>query len=249
MNTVAVLLPALLTYLALLFWCYRHFNLKQTWTGENIELVQSIDKPMLNFVKGLLSFFSVFLLVICLVIPPITVVLGLSQGSSPTWGADISIFAGFSLDLNTISGIEVNGLRNPELSGKSSLFIDTSNPQAFYLFMFSQMAMALVSLYVVMQLRSLVMSLKNGNAFCVANSKILKRIGLTVIVWNLISPFFQYFAWGSVIAQIDFSNQGLSLYPAWDFNLLAMFIGAMMMILSDLFLEATLISQEQRLTI
>jgi len=249
MNFVAVLLPALLVYLALLFWCYRYFNLKQTWTGENIELVQSIEKPMLNFVKGLLSFFTVFLLLICLVIPPITVVLSLSQGASPTWGVDISIYAGFSLDLNAISGIEVDGLRNPELSGKSTVFIDTSNPHAFYLFMFSQMAMALVSLYVVVQLRSLLMSLKNGNAFCFANAKILKQIGYTVIVFNLISPFFQYFAWGSVIAQIDFSNQGLALYPAWDFDLLAMFIGAMMIILSDLFLEATMISQEQRLTI
>ena len=115
--------------------------------------------------------------------------------------------------------------------------------------MASQQALSVVGLFAVTQLRFLVISLKNGNAFCADNATRLRKIGLVVIVWNIASPMFQYFAWGSVINQINFSSDGFRLFPAFEFDLMAIFIGAMMMILSDLFLEATTISQEQRLTI
>ena len=249
MNSVLILLPALLIYLGALYWMAIHFNFIGIWRGEGIEFVQSIDKPMLNFVKGLLDFFMAFLCLVSVAILPITVILGLSQGASPTWGADINIFAGFSWNLDAISGIEASGLRNPEFSGKSILSIDTSNISAFYLFMTSQAALSVVGLYGVTQIRFLVIALKNGNAFCADNAIRLRKIGLLVMVWNIASPIFQYFAWGSVISEINFSNDGFRLFPAFEFDVMAIFIGAMMMILSDLFLEATTLSQEQSLTI
>lgn len=249
MSAALILLPALLIYIGLLYWAFTYFNIKGVWRGDGIEKIQLIDKPLFNMVKGILDFFMILLMVIGIVIVPATVILGLSQGSSPTWGIDISIFAGFSVDLNAISGLDVTGLRNPEMSGKSLIAIDTSNVSAFYLFMASQAALTLVGLYGIIQIRSLVMSLKNGNAFCEENVLRLKRVGVLVIVWNIISPMFQYFAWGSVINEIDFSNNGFALFPAFEFDVMAIFIGAMMIILSDLFMEASIISQEQRLTI
>lgn len=249
MNEAFILLPTLLIYMGALYWIAIHFNFKGIWRGDSIELVQKIDKPMLNFVKGLLDFFMGFLCLVAVIIVPATLVLALSQGSSLTWGIDISIFAGFSWDFNAISGMEANGLRHPEISGKTMLSIDTSNVSAFYLFMTSQAALTAVGLYGVTQIRFLVISLKNGNAFCADNAARLRKIGLLVIVWNIVSPIFQYFAWGTVISDISFSNEGFRLYPAFEFDVMAIFIGAMMMILSDLFLEATIITQDQRLTI
>lgn len=249
MSTAIILFPALLIYIGLLYWLYTYFNVKEIWHGNNIEFVQSIDKPLFNFVKGVLDLFMVLLLFTGVMLIPAAVILGLSHGSSPTWGIDISIFSGFSLDLNAISGIQASGLRNPEITGKSIIAIDTSNITAFYLFIASQGALTLVSLYGITQIRSLVMSLKNGNAFCSDNATRIKRVGLLVIIWNVISPMFQYFAWGSVINEISFSNEGIRLYPAFEFDILAIFIGAMMIILSDLFVEATKVSEEQRFTI
>lgn len=249
MNTALILIPALLVYLGGLYWLFNYCNLKTIWRGDDIQLVQNIDKPMINFVKSALDFFMGLLLIIGVLIIPIAVVMTISQGSSNSWGADISIFAGFKIDLNAIAGIDVTGLRNPEMHGKTEIAIDTSNVSAFYLFMGSQAALTFAGLYGVSQLRSLAISLKKGNAFSADNATRLKRIGLLVIIWNLVSPVFQYFAWGSVINDINFSNQGFSLFPAFEFNVMAIFIGALMMILSDLFVEATLISQEQRLTI
>ena len=249
MNTALILIPALLLYIGGLYWLFNYLNLRSIWRGDEIQLIQNIEKPMVNFVKSALDFFMILLIIIATLIVPIAVVMGISQGTSNTWGADISIFAGFQIDLNAINGIDATGLRNPEMHGKTEIAIDTSNVTAFYLFMGSQAALTFAGLYGVSQLRSLVISLKKGNAFSADNASRLKRIGLLVMVWNLVSPIFQYFAWGSVINDISFSNQGLDLFPAFEFNVMAIFIGALMMILSDLFLEATLISQEQRLTI
>lgn len=244
-----IILPAVLIYCGLLYWLFVQFNVATIWKGDNINFVQTIDKPILNFVKGTLDFFTVFLSLIVVFIVPITLLLTLSQSSTANWGIDINIFAGFSIDLNAINGITSSGLRNPEITGKTEIAIDTSNLTAFYLFMFSQGVTALVSLYGVVKFRELIISLKNGNAFCMENVAILKRIGYLVIIWNIVSPMFQYFAWGAIINDIHFSNEGLRLYPAFDFNVTAIFIGLMMIILSDLFLDATTISQEQRLTI
>ena len=249
MSTALILLPVLCIYIGLLYWIYRHFNVKGIWQGEGIALIQVIEKPIFTMVKGVLDFFFVFFIIIAIIIAPITLILSLSQGSSATWGVDISIFSGFRMNLDAISGIDVTGLRNPELSGKTFISIDTANITAFYLFMLSQAALTLAGLYGVSQIRSLVISLKNGNAFCTENAIRLKRVGLLVIVWNIISPLCQYVAWGAVINTIHFSNNGLQLFPAFEFDVMAIFIGAMMVILSDLFLEATVISQEQRLTI
>ena len=98
----------------------------------------------------------------------------MSQSPTANWGIDINIFAGFSIDLNAINDITSSGLRNPEITGKTEIAIDTSNLTAFYLFMFSQGVTALVSLYGVVKFRELIISLKNGNAFCMENVAILK---------------------------------------------------------------------------
>ncbi|GAA5130850.1 DUF2975 domain-containing protein [Thalassotalea piscium] len=249
MISTFLLLPALFVYIGLLYWLFTYFNVKGIWRGDSIELIQRIDKPLFNFVKNLLDLFMVLFTIIAVMIIPITVVLAISHGTSSTWGVDISIFSGFSLDLNAIEGIDATGLRHPEISGQSTISIDTSSLTALYLFIASQAALTLVGLYGIVKLRDLVISLKNGNAFCHDNTKRLKHIGLLVIVWNIVAPIFQYFAWGVVINDINFSNNGVKLYPAFEFNVTALFIGAMMIILSDLFREATLISQEQRFTI
>ena len=249
MSAMLILLPTLLLYIGALYWLVTKVNLGSIWRGENIELVQSIDKPLLNLTKNTLDSFMVMLTIICVVILPVTVVLGLSQGGNANWGVDINIFAGFSLNLNNIADIGVTGLRHPEISGKSIISIDTSNTFAFYLFMFSQGALAIAGLYGVIQLRNIVISLKKGNAFCQDNASRLKRIGLLVMLWNFLSPFFQYFAWGYVINDINFTHEGIKLFPAFEFDLMAIFIGAMMIILSDLFLDATTLTQENRLTI
>lgn len=249
MSLIVILLPALALYIATLYWLYKRLDIKATWQGSNIELIHDIDKPMFNFTKRLLDLFTVLLLFIFIIIPPVTVILGLSQNSSPNWGIDINIFSGFSLNLTELQSIKVTGLRNPEISGKTLIAIDTSNTFAFYLFMSLQYAMAIAGLYAVSQIRLLMISLKKGNSFSIENASRIKRVGYLVVAWNMLSPIFQYFAWGSIVNSIHFNNSGINLYPAFEFDILAVFIGIMMIILANLFVEASIISQEQRLTI
>jgi hypothetical protein len=104
-------------------------------------------------------------------------------------------------------------------------------------------------MYLVIQLRAIVMSFQNGVPFTEDNSQRIKKIGILVIAWNVLHPFFQYFVWGSVIEDISITTQGILLYPAFEVNVMGLLIGAMLILLAKMLQEAAVMKQEQELTI
>ncbi|PCI63124.1 MAG: hypothetical protein COB38_13570 [Gammaproteobacteria bacterium] len=248
MNTFSIILPSALIYIALVYWLIKYFKFASLWT-EGKDFTSSANNRLTAIVKRILDFFLVFYLFIIIIWLPIMVVMALSQSVSPTWGIDIGAFASFKFDLKQIADIGFTGLRHPEISGKTTLNIDTSNLFAWYLFAITQLFSAIVAFYSVIQLRALILSFKNGLYFSQENARRIKKLGFILIIWNLLNPLVQYFGWGAVIKSISFTSPVLNLYPAFQLNIGALFIGVMLIILSKILQEASMISQEQELTI
>ncbi len=249
MSLAMILIPALLLYLAIVYRVLVHFKYKDIWRGNGVTVVTTNSNRLTSIVKRVLDIFLVFFLGMAIVWPLIIVVMALSHHAQPTWGIDISVFSGFKIDVDALPGVEFTGLRNPELSGKTAINIDTSNLFAWYLFALVGEIKTIAMLYALVQMRALVISLKNGVSFATENVLRVKKIGIVVIIWNLVNPFLQYFGWGAIIKDISFSNAGIQLYPAFQVNDIGIFIGLMMIVLSGVLQEAVDISKEQELTI
>lgn len=249
MNTFFILIPAFLVYVGLIYWLMLKFNFKKIWHGPFLDNKTTNTMALTHVVKRFLDFILVFTLIVVSIVPIVVVIMAISQSQVPTWGIDIGVFSGFMIDLSQITSIDVTGVRIPEFSGKTIINIDTSNLYAWYLFVVASELSALVALFVVIQLRAIVMSFQYGMAFTQDNSQRIKIIGLIVIIWNVIHPFLQYFAWGSVIKDIAFNTQGLLLYPAFEVNVMGLLIGSMLILLSKMLQEASDLKQEQELTI
>lgn len=249
MNTFLILIPAFLVYVGLIYWLMLKFNFKKIWNGPFLDNKTTNTMTLTHVVKRFLDFILIFTLIIVSIVPIVVVIMAISQSQVATWGIDIGAFSGFMIDLSQITAIDVTGVRKPEFSGKTIINIDTSNLYAWYLFVIVSELSAMISLYVVIQLRAIVMSLQNGVSFTQDNSQRIKKIGIIVMAWNVLHPFLQYFAWGSVVKDITFNTQGLELYPAFEVNVMGLLIGSMLILLSKMLQEAADMKQEQELTI
>jgi len=251
MSLRTVLIPLIILYIGFLYWLFKRLDYKALWQGPSVETndISVSSSRLTSFVKIVLDIFMMLLTVVLIVWPPLLVIMAISQSVNPSWGIDISIFSGFKIDIDALSSVESTGLRNPQITGKTLLNIDTSNIHAWHLFAFHSEFGALIALYGLVQLRALVIVLKAGQVFSEANSQRIKKLGYVIIFWNVLQPFFQYYGWGSVINQISFNTQGIMFYPSFEINSAVIFIGLLMIILSDMLNKAAILSNEQRLTI
>jgi len=243
-----ILLPALLIYAASIYWLLKLFNFKAVWHG-GLQAASNQNSRLTQFVKRILDVFLVFILTILILWLPVIVVMGISQTQMPSWGIDIAVYAGFNIDLNQLPGIAYEGLRHPEIGGKTMLNLDTSNLYAWYMFAIFQQVSAAISFYVLIQIRAVVISLMKGLSFDSENENRIKRIGLVVVAWNVVMPFFQYFGWGSVIEQVAIGSSGIQLYPSFEISPLGILIGLLLYLLSGIMREASAMRAEQELTI
>jgi hypothetical protein len=249
MISIAILVQVSIMYLAILYWLFSRFRIKEIWRdGESTS--QSVgSRRLTGFVKRILDVFMLLFSLVIVMWPPVLLVMAISQSIVPTWGIDVSAFAGFKIDINALPGVAFTGLRNPEISGSTLINIDTSNLFAWYFFAGVSELGAIITLYALVQLRALVISLKSGISFTDENARRIKKIGVVVILWNFFNPFLQYFGWGAVIKEITFSTSGIQFYPSFEINTVGIFIGLMLILLSGVLREAAEISREQELTI
>jgi len=249
MDSVVILGLALVVYAFVVIKISLY--VKKKYIGQRVKLpvTKTTNWNLTGVVKRALDLFMVFFYAIVVLWLPVIVVMAISQQQIDTWGFDVAAYAGYSFDFNQLANIEVSGLRNPEISGSSIITVDTSSLYAWYLFAATQMISAMVALFVVIQIRAMVMSLQNGLSFSTENSTRIKHIGIVTVVWNIITPLIQYFGWGAFIKDIVFNTEGILFYPAFELNVLGLLVGLLIIVLSGLLNEAAQISQEQELTI
>lgn len=249
MNTLFVLGLMLAIYIFIVIKVSIYVKNKYIWQGKNNNIKKMSKWNLTAIVQRVMNFFLAFFYVMIILWPPILVVMAISQNQVPTWGFDIPAFTRFSLDLSMLSGVEATGLRQPEIHGKAMITFDTSNLYAWYLFAATQLLSAMVALFVIIQLRAIVMSLQRGLSFSPDNALRIKHIGMVTIIWNLIMPLIQYFGWGAFINEISINTPAIQFHPAFEFNVFGLVVGLLLLLLSGILTEAAEISAEQELTI
>ena len=208
--------------------------------------------PLTRVVKRILDFFRVLAFIGLILWPLFVLVTTIGQNSDPeTWGVDIGVFSRFIIDLTAFAEdvTDSAGVRDPVISGKAVLNIDTSSLRALYMFTAIMEMGGIVGLYVLIQLRTLFASLVSGMSFTPENSGRIKKIGFVVIIWAVINPLLQYFGGRAILTEYSLSVPGFQLTPAFDLNDMAIFIGLAMIVLSGVLNEAASMHEVQKLTI
>ena len=248
MNHFNILIPLIFIYIGMLYLLYIY--LKKDYSHEfEFNNVTTVNTPITSIASRILNYIFFIQIIALFIIPVIVMVMTFTNSESGTWGIDISIFSGFKIDLSKIEGIESFGVRNPEFSGQTMINIDTSNLNAWYINMAIQELYLLVSLYVIYQLRFLIISVRKGLALSNENSQRIKKIGIVIMVVGFLVPIIEYFIWGSIVNGITFNTEGFKLYPAFQVKLRYELIGIMLVILAKVLQEAAEIKKEQELTI
>jgi hypothetical protein len=215
-------------------------------------MTDNVQNRITIAIKRILDILRVLAIVSLILWPLAVVVMTVGQSSHPeTWGVDIDVYSGFSIDLNQFTAeiSESVGVRDPIIDGKTALSIDTSSPTALYVFTLIMEMGGAVALYVLLQLRALFASLVNGTNFSPENSKRINKIGLVIIVWAFVNPILQYFGGRAILSEYALNVPGIQLSPAFEVNGMAIFIGVAMIVLSGVLNEATRIHDDQQLTI
>ena len=205
-----------------------------------------------SLIKRLLDTLRI-LMILALIIWPLAVfVMSIGKSSSPdTWGVDIDVYAGFTLHLDEFSGgLETSeGVRDPKISGKTMMSIDTHSLTALLVFTFIIEVGGIIGLYVVTQLRSVFASLAEGSSFGKQNSLAIRKAGFAVIAWSLLEPVLQYFGGRVILSEYALDISAVSLYPSFSINGTSLFIGVSLIVLSGVLNEATRLHEDQQLTI
>lgn len=213
---------------------------------------RATHNPLTKVVKRILDFLRILAFISLILWPLFVVAMTIGQYSdSGTWGVDIGVFSHFIIDLNAFAGdiAESAGVRDPVISGKATLNIDTSSLNALYLFTAITEIGGIVGLYILIQLRGLFATLVDGVSFTPENSGLIKKIGFVVIIWTFINPLLQYFGGRAILTEYSLNIPGIQLSPAFDLNGLGIFIGLALIVLSGILNEAAKMHEVQQLTI
>ena len=203
-------------------------------------------------VKRILDVLRVLAIISLILWPLAVVVMSIGQTSHPeSWGVDIDVYSGFTIDLNEIGAdlTESVGVREPIIAGKAALSIDTSSPTALYVFTLITELGGVVALYILLQLRALFASLVSGMNFAPENSARIRKIGVVIIVWALVNPFLQFFGGQIILSEYSLSIPGIQLNPAFQISAMTILIGLAMIVLSGVLKEASRIHADQQLTV
>ncbi|MCK5423878.1 MAG: DUF2975 domain-containing protein [Emcibacter sp.] len=223
-------------------------------SGEDID-VPSTQKAnrLTRLVKLYLDAIWFLFLGIAVLLPFFAAVISIDYfaGQTGIWGVDLSVFWGFAINLEQLTDMSVNvqGLRDGVISGKAMMNIETISVVAWYLFIAINEVMLLIVLYSLYQMRGLFTSLVKGVYFTVENSIRIKKVGIAVILGNIIVPIMQYFGGRAMLDDIQFNIPGFEIYPAFQDVSDGLFLGILILILAGVAREAANIYEEQLRTI
>jgi hypothetical protein len=159
----------LLVYLAFLYWFISRVYLPRYC--ESVASGSHESPHRLAFsLRRILDAFLAFALVAVVAWLPLALILAVSAHGNPGWGAAMDVFSGFEIDLSRLPGLDVSGLRNPVIHGKTALHIETSDAARWVLYSLYVEARGIVVVYLLLQLRNILAAHCNGEAFNAVNA-------------------------------------------------------------------------------
>ncbi len=133
------------------------------------------------------------------------------------------------------------------VGGQGELRILTRNKRLVALvFGLAEVAFLMV-FYVHGQLRCVFRSILKGRPFAEDNAWRIRRVGLTLVCWSLVVPLIEYFATLPVLREVRV--HGLILKPPIDLKLELLFAGLAILVLAEIFGQASDLQRDQSLTV
>jgi hypothetical protein len=114
-------------------------------------------------------------------------------------------------------------------------------------FLYSALASLGVWLIVLHQLRTLFRSVSRGSPFEPANAQRIRRVGWVVVGWQLVVPLAAYSVGRLLVGELTI--RGITLKPPIHFNPDALFLGMAILVLAEIFRQASDLQREQSLTV
>ena len=108
-------------------------------------------------------------------------------------------------------------------------------------------AMMILALWMLSQLRAVFLTLRDGQPFVAANAVRLRRIAWIVIAGELARATVMFVE--NYYAMTHFSADGLRFDARPDVNVLAIIQGLIILVISEVFREGTRLDEEQSLTV
>ena len=243
---VWILAFAVLVYAGLLYLFVTRF-----YVLREVKLQPSAgDSPyrLARFVHAVLSIAHAFAFIVAIVLPPVWVAMSLAQPDTLDHFS-MRLTSNFLLDLSQFPELEATGLSNDTLAGTVQVRATTVNMVQWFLYSVASEAQALLALFVVLHLRNIFATICNGAAFTIGNAQRLKWIGIVLLAAYLLAPAWQYLLWAMVANGIIIDLPGFTLTPVFDPSFRALFLGLVILVLSQVMKEAVQLHDEQRLTI
>ena len=217
---------------------------------DNLNADNPSQNRMTRLVKRFLDVARAIVFAGAILLPLWTVVYGLNLFVDPEV-RNVDVFLGFRIDLDAVAGVvtESAGVRDTLIRGRTVVDINAPSLSAWYLSNAISEFLLLILLYGLVQMRALFASLTSGVSFAEENPGRIKKIGLALICWYVITPLLQYFGGRVVLSDIELNVPGIQLYPAFELGIAGIFVGLAIIVLSGVLREATNIHKDQSLTI
>ncbi len=248
--SILIILMTILLYFGFVYWFARRYYLPWYNAGVPGDDGSASSYRLARTIRRILGFFH-YLVFYIVMIAPVIFLMTMVTAYYPNaeWGNYIYLYSGFKLDLSLLPTLETSGLLGQEISGNALMKIKTSSLFSWQLFLIMIYLRGLYVLFIVLQLRHIFLSLSIGEAFTSANASRLKKIAVVILAWHVATPILGYFSWGAMLERISFNTQALKLDPVIFPDLIGIFIGVTLLVLSGVINEAVKMHDEQRLTI
>jgi hypothetical protein len=185
-----------------------------------------------------------------LVVVPLGLLLvlgGVDRSDRPA--PDMPVLARLTIDEAALAPIGPGVASEPSslVSGQGELRIRTRSKAAWTLLFLLIEIVLVVLLYVYGQLRALIRSVLDRQPFREENAARIRRLGIVVIAWGAIAPFVKLVVGAAMIDEV--AVRGLVLQPPIEMQFETVFFGLAILVLSEIFRQASELKNDQSLTI
>ena len=168
--------------------------------------------------------------------------------TDPTEGVGFPMVMDFRLDESVVPALpETGAIRGTLERGHGQLIIRTTSKPAIFVSLSLVELLLVVSLFVLRDLRALFREVVQGRPFVEDNARRIRRVGFFIVGWSLAGPILNYLAAFPILREVEV--HGLILRPPRELNIELLFAGLAILVLAEIFRQASAMQREQSLTI
>lgn len=208
--------------------------------SRNVTLLARVIKGYLDF-----AFYALWVIGLALLIMTPFVIY-----SAPgIEDADIKVAVRFTIDESALAGSSPRSddVVPSVVNGQGDLQVRSASRVVWAGFMITMLLVLVVWLVVLRQLRALLRTMAGGTPFVPENVTRIKTVGWVVVGWQMLVPLAKYLVGKALVGELTI--RGITLRPPIDLNPDALFLGLAILVLAEIFRQASELQREQSLTV